>query len=189
MCPGRGGIGGHIGKNPSLSLCFPICKTEDTNRCYHHKIIVKIQRDNACKMYTNRDSNHYYYYCYFIPIRVEVVQAHSEIHFSFFNKINTILIITTKRTETNIKTSILPGTSQTSLGIFRVFQSPCLLPTSLLWCGSWSERSSTFWGPTFKMQQLLPFIFMKSAFCFLEDLNAFLSLNSEISLCTFMKEK
>ena len=58
--------------NPSsLSLCFLFVITVAIF------IRLKIQCDNAYKMCTNHDSNHYYCYCYFIPIRMEVVQAHS----------------------------------------------------------------------------------------------------------------
>lgn len=64
--------------NPSLSLCFPICKMGDNNIVIYN-IIVNIQHDKVCKIYTNHDAN---YYCYLIPIRVEVIQALSEIHFS-----------------------------------------------------------------------------------------------------------
>ena len=84
--PGMGGLVAISADNPSLSLCFPICKLGDNKSNY--KIIVKSQLDNAGKICTNHDSNHYY--CDFTPRRVEVAPAPSEIHFSSLSLVRSI---------------------------------------------------------------------------------------------------
>lgn len=59
-----------------------------------------------------------YYFCCFIPIKVEGVQAPSEIYFSslpLFNSINSELIIITKSTGVNTKSLLFPTHARAGL--------------------------------------------------------------------------